>query len=236
MPPVLTHRCAEAFLEQPLEVVGVVEAAVASDLKDCVVGLFKLTAHFGETYIKNVFVDGLSADLAEAGIVDNDTSDVTSDSVMNQTYLVNGQPVKTAPDIWYPDSLNLKEFVRYVGRNKSGTLHRPKTIVWNLPQGAAEKFGMQMSYKCPYYGELPMTNSLVTTVNGTVVHENADVHGNLVSFRIEPETGIFHDGENTIVLDFLTPTRTDGKKDCVTPDMIAIEPLRPKKGTVICFR
>lgn len=36
--------------------VGVVEAAVASYLKDCVIGLFKLTAHFGETYIKNVFV------------------------------------------------------------------------------------------------------------------------------------------------------------------------------------
>ena len=92
---------------------------------------------------------------------------------------------------------------------------------------------MQMSYKCLYYGETPLTNSLVTTVNGTVVHENTDVRGGLVSFKIEPETGLFHDGENTIVLDFLTPTRTDGKKDWVTPDMIAIEPLRPKKGTVI---
>ena len=47
------------------------------------------------------------------------------------------------------------------------------------------------------------------------------------------KAGLFHDGENTIVLDFLPPTRTDGKKDWVTPDMIAIEPLRPKKGTVI---
>ena len=170
-----------------------------------------------------------------AGIVDGDTTDATSDSVKNQTYLVNGQPVKTAPDTWYPDSLNLKEFVRYVGRNKSGTLHRPKTIVWNLPQGAAGMFGMQMSYKNPNYGDspLPLTNTLVTTVNGIVVHENTKIDGSLVSFKVEPETGIFHDGENTIVLDFLTPTRTDGKKDWVAPDMIAIEPLRPKKGTVI---
>jgi len=173
-----------------------------------------------------------------AGIVDNDTSDVTSDSVMNQTYLVNGKPVKYASDTWYADSLNLKEFVRYVGRNKSDTLHRPKTIVWNLPQGAAGMFGMQMSYKNPNYGDspLPLTNTLVTTVNGIVVHENAKIDGSLVSFKVEPETGIFHDGENTIVLDFLTPTRTDGKKDWVAPDMIAIEPLRPKTGLVILLR
>ena len=171
-----------------------------------------------------------------AGIVDNDTSDATSDSTKNQTYLENGKPVKTAPDTWYPDSLNLKEFVRYVGRNRSGTLHRPKTIVWNLPTGAAGKFGMQMSYKNLYYGETPLTNSLVTTVNGTVAHENTGVTGSLVSFKIEPEDGLFHDGENTIVLDFLPPTRTDSKNDWVTPDMIAIEPLRPKNPFAIIVR
>ena len=47
---------------------------------------------------------------------------------------------------------------------------------------------------------------------------------------------IFHDGENTIVLDFLTPTRADGKKDWVAPDMIAIEPLKPKTGLVIILK
>ena len=163
-----------------------------------------------------------------AGIVDNDISDATSDSIKNLT--------KTAPDTWYPDSLNLKEFVRYVGRNKSGTLRRPKTIVWNLPDGAAGKFGMKMSYKNLYYGESPLTNSLVTTVNGAIVHENTEVRGNLVSFKVEPEAGVFHDGENTIVLDFLEPTRTDSKNDWVSPDMIAIEPLRPKTGLVILLR
>ena len=45
--------------------VGVVEAAVMPYLKDCVVGLFKLTAHFGQTDIQDVFVDGLPADLPE---------------------------------------------------------------------------------------------------------------------------------------------------------------------------
>ena len=165
-----------------------------------------------------------------AGIVDSDISDATSDSVKNLTQ------TKTAPDTWYPDSLNLKEFVRYVGRNKSGTLRRPKTIVWNLPDGAAGKFGMKMSYKNLYYGESPLTNSLVTTVNGILAHENTDVRGNLVSFEIEPEDGLFHDGENTIVLDFLPPTRTDSKNDWVSPDMIAIEPLRPKTGLVIILK
>ena len=171
-----------------------------------------------------------------AGIADNSLADVTSDSTMNQTYIVNGKPVKYAPDTWYPDSLNLKEFVRYVGRNKSGTLHRPKTIVWNLPDGAAGKFGMQMSYKILYKGETPLTNSLVTTVNDSVAHTNNEVTGNLVSFKIEPEDGLFQDGENTIVLDFLQPTRTDGKTDWVSPDMVAIEPLRPKNPFAIIVR
>ena len=36
--------------------VGVVEAAVASYLKDCVVGLFKLPAHFGQADVQDVFV------------------------------------------------------------------------------------------------------------------------------------------------------------------------------------
>ena len=171
-----------------------------------------------------------------AGIADNSLADATSDSAMNQTYIVNGKLVKYAPDIWYPDSLNLKEFVRYVGRNRSGTLHRPKTIVWNLPDGAAGKFGMQMSYKFRYWGELPLTNTLVTTVNGTVVHENKEVGGSLVSFQIRPDDEVFRNGENTIVLDFLPPSRTDGKNDWVSPDMIAIEPLRPKSPFYLIVR
>ena len=155
---------------------------------------------------------------------------------MNQTYLEGGKPVKYAPDIWYPDSLNLKEFVRYVGRNKSGTLRRPKTIVWNLPDGVAGKFGMQMSYKILYKGETPLTNTLVTTVNNTVVHENEEVGNSFVSFQIRPEDEVFRNGENTIVLDFLPPTRTDGKVDWVSPDMIAIEPLRPKSPFFLIVR
>ena len=166
-----------------------------------------------------------------AGIVDGDAGDATSDSVKNSA---TSAP---APDIWYTDSLNLKEFVRYVGRNKSGTLHRAKTIVWNLPDGAADKFGMHMSYKCLYVGEPPMTNSLVTTVNGKTVHTDSSVNGSrTVSFDISADSNVFRDGENTIVLDFLTPTRTDGKKDWVTPDMIAIEPLKPKTGLVIILK
>lgn len=102
--------------------------------------------------------------------------------------------------------------------------------------GAAGKFGMQMSYKILYKGETPLTNSLVTTVNDSVAHTNNEVTGNLVSFKIEPEDGLFHDGENTIVLDFLQPTRTDGKTDWVSPDMIAIEPLKPKTGLVIILK
>ena len=171
-----------------------------------------------------------------AGIADNSLADATSDSTMNQTYLVNWKPVKYASDIWYPDSLNLKEFVRYVGRNRSGTLHRPKTIVWNLPDGAAGKFGMQMSYKILYKGETPLTNTLVTTVNGIVVHENKEVGGSLVSFQIRPDDKVFRNGENTIVLDFLLPSRTDGKTDWVSPDMIAIEPLRPKSPFYLIVR
>jgi len=166
-----------------------------------------------------------------AGIVDGDAGDATSDSVKNSA---TSAP---APDIWYPDSLNLKEFVRYVGRNKSGTLHRAKTIVWNLPQGAAKKFGMKMSYNCLFVGDAPNTNSLVATVNGTPVHTNSEIRGRrTVEFDIPAESNVFRDGENTIVLDFLQPTRTDGKPDWITPDMIAIEPLRPKLGMMMVIR
>ena len=34
----------------------------------------------------------------------------------------------------------------------------------------------------------------------------------------------------------MAPTRTDGKNDWITPDMIAIEPLKPKTGLVIIFK
>ena len=172
-----------------------------------------------------------------AGIVDDSVADATSDSAMNQTYLVNGQPVKYASDTWYPDSLNLKEFVRYTGRNKSGTLHRPKTVVWNLPTGAAGKFGMEMSYKCLWLGQPPLTNTLVTYVNGTIVHENSAISASeTVSFKIKQEAEVFHDGENTIVLDFLPSTRTDGQTDWVAYDSLEIEPLRPKSPFFIIIR
>ena len=168
-----------------------------------------------------------------AGIVDGSVEDATSASVVNPTYAWG---TIYAPDTWYADSLNLKEFVRYIGRNSSGS-HRAKTIVWNLPQGAAEIFGMRMSYNCLWFGEAPLTNSLVTTINGTPVHTNSNfVASRTVAFDIKTNSEIFRDGENTIVLDFLPVTRTDGQPDWVTPDMIAIEPLRPRSAMIIVVR
>ena len=61
-----THGHAEALLEQPFEVVGSFEAAVASDLEDGVSGLFELPTHFGKADAEYVFQYGLSADLPEA--------------------------------------------------------------------------------------------------------------------------------------------------------------------------
>ena len=169
-----------------------------------------------------------------AGIVDGSVADATSDSVVNPTYAFGTIP---APDTWHTDSLNLKEFVRYVGRDYGDRMHRAKTIVWNMPQGAAEKFGMRMSYNVLWKGETPLTNSLVTTVNGTPVHTNSDiVASETVAFDIKANSQVLMDGENTIVLDFLPVTRTDGNRDWVTPDMIAIEPLRPRSAMVIVVR
>ena len=48
--------------------VWVVEAAVASDLENCVFRLFELPPYFGQADVQDVFVDGLAADLAEAEI------------------------------------------------------------------------------------------------------------------------------------------------------------------------
>ena len=96
---------------------------------------------------------------------------------------------------------------------------------------------MRMSYNVLWKGETPLTNSLVTTVNGTPVHTNSDiVASETVAFDIKANSQVFMDGENTIVLDFLPVTRTDGNRDWVTPDMIAIEPLRPRSAMVIVVR
>lgn len=172
-----------------------------------------------------------------AGVADGSVADATSNSTMNPTYLENGSPVKYASDTWYPDSGNLKEFVRYVGRNKSGSMHRAKTVVWNLPSGAAERFGFRMSYNLLWAGDDPLTNALVASVNGTAVDVNAAIATRKTfSVEIKPENSPFRDGENTIVLDFLPPTRTDNKTDWVTPDMLAIEPLRPKSPFVMVVR
>jgi hypothetical protein len=75
------------------------------------------------------------------------------------------------------------------------------------------------------------------TVNGTPVHTNSSIAtSQTVTFDVKVGSKVFRDGENTIVLDFLPVTRTDGNRDWVTPDMIAIEPLRPRRGLVISIQ
>ena len=65
MGAVFAHGHAETLFEQPFEVVGSFEAAVASDLENGAAGLFQLPTHFGKADVEYVFQYGLSADLPE---------------------------------------------------------------------------------------------------------------------------------------------------------------------------
>lgn len=69
------------------------------------------------------------------------------------------------------------------------------------------------------------------------MHTNSNIRtAQTVSFEIPVDSDALHDGENTIVLDFLPCTRTDQKTDWVALDMLAIEPLPEKKGMMIIVR
>ena len=153
-----------------------------------------------------------------AGVDDNSTSDGTSNG-----YLAGGY----ASDTWYADSLNLKEFVYATSRNPDDSNHRAKRIIWNLPQGVAERFDMRLSYNVLWFGESPMTNSLVTYVNEVPVHTNSSVGWTTHVFATDvlAESGLFRDGENEIKIDFLPCSRTESV-DWATFDMIAAEPMR----------
>ena len=166
-----------------------------------------------------------------AGVDDNSTDDGTSNG-----YLAGGY----ASDTWYTDSLNLKEFVYATSRDPGDSNHRAKRIIWNLPQGVAERFDMRLSYNVLWFGESPMTNSLVTYVNDVPVHTNLSVGWTAAVFTTDvlAESGLFRDGENEIKIDFLPCSRTESV-DWATFDMIAVEPTRlhrPKAGMRIIIR
>lgn len=137
-------------------------------------------------------------------------------------------------DTWYAADGNLKDFVRATQRSKNGT-HRPKTIKWTLPQGAAEKFGMQFSYKFLYSTSDSGGNEpLVFTVNGTQVHvDNNATHTKATTvFKVDADSSPFVDGENTIHIDFAAAN----KNNWLDWDMLKIEPLRPKSPFVLVVR
>lgn len=137
-------------------------------------------------------------------------------------------------DTWYAADGNLMDFVRATQRSKNGT-HRPKTIKWTLPPGAAEKFGMQFSYKFLYSTSDSGGNEpLVFTVNGTQVHvdDNATSAKGTATFKVEADNTPFVDGENTIYIDFAAAN----KNNWADWDMLKIEPLRPKNPFVMVVR
>ncbi len=137
-------------------------------------------------------------------------------------------------DTWYAADGNLKDFVRATQRSKNGT-HRPTTIKWTLPPGAAEKFGMQFSYKFLYSTSDSGGNEpLVFTVNGTQVHvDNNATHTKATTvFKVDADSTPFVDGENTIHIDFAAAN----KNNWLDWDMLKIEPLRPKSPFVLVVR
>ena len=86
---------------------------------------------------------------------------------------------------------------------------------------------MRLSYNVLWFGESPMTNSLVTYVNEVPVHTNSSVGWTTHVFATDvlAESGLFRDGENEIKIDFLPCSRTESV-DWATFDMIAAEPMR----------
>ena len=100
---------------------------------------------------------------------------------------------------------------------------------------------MKMSYVTCWVGNMPMTNSIVTYVNGVPVYTNTAVtwhteQHHVQTFDIPAKLNAFHDGDNEITFEFLPCSRTDGDTDWVAYDMVSIEPLKPKKGMTIVIK
>ena len=160
-----------------------------------------------------------------------------------QIGLANGNPYDIgragSGTPWYLETWNFKEYDYFSGR--SANSDTPLRIFWNLPRGAAERFGMKMSYVTCWVGNMPMTNSIVTYVNGVPVYTNTAVtwhteQHHVQTFDIPAKLNAFHDGDNEITFEFLPCSRTDGDTDWVAYDMVSIEPLKPKKGMTIVIK
>lgn len=138
-------------------------------------------------------------------------------------------------DTWFAADGNLMDFVRNTANSKTGN-HRPTTIVWDLPSGAAGKFGMQFSYKFLYStADSGGNEPLEFRVNGTLVNrdENPSATNKTVTvFKVDAEGGPFVDGRNTIEICFPTAN----KNNWVDWDMLKIEPVRPKMPFVLVVR
>jgi hypothetical protein len=181
------------------------------------------------------------------------TADGTGDVIFDvielgggwQVGLVDGNPYEIgragSGTPWHLETWNFKEYDYWSARTANSDT--PLRIFWNLPKGAAEKFGMRMRYATCWVGNMPMTNSIVTYVNSMPVYTNSSVtwhteQHHIQTFDIPVELNAFQDGDNEITLDFLPCSRTDGDTDWVAYDMIGIEPLEPKlkRGFVIVVK
>ena len=181
------------------------------------------------------------------------TADGTGDVIFDvielgggwQIGLVDGNPYEIgragSGTPWHLETWNFKEYDYWSARTANSDT--PLRIFWNLPKGAAEKFGMRMHYATCWVGNMPMTNSLVTYVNSMPVYTNSSVtwhteKHHIQTFDIPAELNAFQDGDNEITFDFLPCSRTDGDTDWVAYDMIGIEPLEPKlkRGFVIVVK
>jgi hypothetical protein len=162
-----------------------------------------------------------------------------------QVGLVDGNPYEIgragSGTPWHLETWNFKEYDYWSARTANSDT--PLRIFWNLPKGAAEKFGMRMRYATCWVGNMPMTNSIVTYVNSMPVYTNSSVtwhteQHHIQTFDIPAELNAFHDGDNEITFEFSPCSRTDGDTDWVAYDMIGIEPLEPKlkKGFVIIVK
>ena len=181
------------------------------------------------------------------------TADGTGDVIFDvielgggwQVGLVDGNPYEIgragSGTPWYLETWNFNEYDYWSARTANSDT--PLRIFWNMPKGAAEKFGMRMRYATCWVGNMPMTNSIVTYVNSIPVYTNSSVtwhteNHHIQSFDIPAERNAFKDGDNEITFEFSPCSRTDGDTDWVAYDMIGIEPLEPKlkRGFVIVVK
>ncbi len=152
----------------------------------------------------------------------------------NYVKLCLGQNYPALTDLCVETNEWLEVAVVVDGRAEAHTIRaslaRPNDVRW------------YRDYTVPYDHDHYTTNFYLGNVwlggpnSGATTSNKVNFRGNLVSFQIRPEDEVFRNGENIIVLDFLPSTRTDGKNDWVSPDMIAIEPLRPKSPFFLIVR